>query len=239
MIAHSIVLIVAIISCSTASYATVVDLPGSNDSGTINGRAIRLHDPQPTGTGVIQPFLRMENSPVEQGYNTSGGTPFDDKAGPWTHDLTFGNIQNTQVTLGGASYFKLLLDVNEPGGSKSLISLDQLQFYTSKLGSQTTSNVGSLGTLRYTFSSADGVILDASRNHGSGSGDMYAYIPTSDFAGTKTSDFVYLYAHFGNTDNSQAGFEECAVVNAAPIPEMNALFPIIGFFAVAFATQHL
>jgi hypothetical protein len=37
---------------------------------------------------------------------------------------------------------------------------------------------------------------------------MYAYIPTSDFAGSKTSDFVYLYAHFGNTDASQAGFEE-------------------------------
>src|SRR5439155_382653 len=81
--------------------------------------------------------------------------PFDDKAGPWTHDLTFGDLQNTQVTLGGASYFKLLLDVNERGGSKSLISLHQLQFYTSKVGSQTTSNVGSRGTLRYTLSSGD------------------------------------------------------------------------------------
>src|SRR5438477_13052725 len=79
----------------------------------------------------------------------------------------------------------------------------------------------------------------ASRNDGSGSGDMYAYIPTSDFAGSKTSDFVYLYAHFGNTDASQAGFEEWALVNVAPIPEMNALFPIIGFFALAFVTQHL
>jgi hypothetical protein len=38
------------------------------------------------------------------------------KAGPWTHDLTFSDLQNTQITLGGASYFKLLLDVNEPGG---------------------------------------------------------------------------------------------------------------------------
>jgi len=75
------------------------------------------------------------------------------------------------------------------------------------------------------------VILNASHNHGSGSGDMYAYIPTSDFAGTKTSDFVYLYAHFGNTDASQTGFGEWALVTAAPIPEMNALFPIIGFCA--------
>ena len=128
MIARGIVLIVAIIICTTVGRATVVDLTGSNDSGTINGAQFVFTTPQPTGTGVIQPFLRLENSPVEQGYNTSGGTPFDDKAGLWTHDLTFGDLQNTQVTLGGASYFKLLLDVNEPGGSKSLISLDQLQF---------------------------------------------------------------------------------------------------------------
>jgi hypothetical protein len=141
MIARGIVLIVAIIICTTVGRATVVDLTGSNDSGTINGAEFVFTTPQPTGTGVIQPFLRLENSPVEQGYNTSGGTPFDDKAGPWTHDLTFGDLQNPQVTLGGGSYFKLLLDVNEPGGSKSLISLDQLQFYTSKVGSQTTSNV--------------------------------------------------------------------------------------------------
>ena len=134
MIARGIVLIGAIIICTTVGHATVVDLTGSNDSGTINGAQFVFTTPQPTGTGVIQPFLRLENSPVEQGYNTSGGTPFDDKAGPWTHDLTFGDLQNTQVTLGGASYFKLLLDVNEPGGSKSLISLDQLQFYTSKVG---------------------------------------------------------------------------------------------------------
>ena len=239
MIARSIALIVAIIICTTVGYATVVDLTGSNDSGTINDAQFVFTTPQPTGTGVIQPFLRVENTPVEQGYNTSGGTPFDDKAGPWTHNLTVGDLQSTEVTLGGVSYFKLLLDVNEPGGKKSLISLDQLQFYTSSVGSQTTSKVISLGTLRYTFGSGDSVILDASRNHGSGSGDMYAYIPTSDFADTKTNDFVYLYAHFGNTDESQAGFEEWALVNAAPIPEMNTLFPVIGFFAVAFATQHL
>ena len=83
MIARRIVLIVAIIICSTVGCATVVDLTGSNDSGTINGAQFVFTTPQHTGTGVIQPFLRLENSPVEQGYNTSGGTPFDDKAGPW------------------------------------------------------------------------------------------------------------------------------------------------------------
>ena len=38
---------------------------------------------------------------------------------------------------------------------------------------------------------------------------------------------------------SQSGFEEWALVNVAPIPEMDALLPIIGFFAVTFATQRL
>ena len=61
----------------------------------------------------------------------------------------------------------------------------------------------------------------------------------SDFSEAKTSDFVYLYAHFGNSDASQSVFEEWALVNVAPIPEMDALFPIIGFFAVTFATQRL
>src|SRR5437763_9557031 len=195
MISRSIVLIAAIIICTSVGYATVVDLTGSNDSGTINNAQFVFTASQPTATRVLQPFVPVENTPIEQGYNTSGGTPFDDKAGPWTHDLTFGDLQNTQVALGGVSYFKLLLDVNEPGGSKSLISLDQLQLYTSTVGSQTTTNVGLLGTLRYTFGSGDRVILDASRNHGSGSGDTYAYIPASDFAGSKPSTFVDLYAH--------------------------------------------
>jgi hypothetical protein len=239
MIARGLAFTVTLIAGATASWATIVHLTGSNDRGTINGAQFVFATPQPTGTGVIQPFLRVENTPTEQGYNTSGGTPFDDKAGPWTHDLTVADLQGTEVTLNGTSYFKLLLDVNEPGRKKSLISLDQLQFYTSTVGSQTTTSIGSLGTLRYSFNGGDSVILDASRNHGSGSGDMYAYVPTSDFSGAKTSDFVYLYAHFGNSDPSQSGFEEWALVNVAPIPEMDALFPIIGFFAVAFVTQRL
>ena len=67
---------------ATGAHATVVDLI-NNDSGTITnsyGSAIfEFTQPQPTGTGYIQPFLRVQNDPNEQGYNTSGGTPFDDK----------------------------------------------------------------------------------------------------------------------------------------------------------------
>src|SRR6266481_2606381 len=104
------------------SQATVVDLV-NGDSGSINGAEFDFTQPQPTGTGVIQPFLRVQADPAEQGYNTSGGTPFDDKAGPWTHNLTFADLMTTAVTIGGQNYFKLMVDINEPGGSKSLLSL--------------------------------------------------------------------------------------------------------------------
>ena len=224
---------------ATGARATVVDLI-NGDTGTItNSYGTAQFDftqPQPTGTGVIQPFLRVQNDPNEQGYNTSGGTPFDDKAGPWTHDLTFADLMTTAVTISGQNYFKLLLDINEPGGANSTISLDQLQFYTSASGSATTTNISSLGTLRYSFGAGDQVLLDAARNHGSGSGDMYAYIPVSAFAGTASTDFVYMYCAFGNTDPSQGGFEEWALV-VNPIPEASTIFPIIGLLAAIFSTQ--
>src|SRR6185436_20724608 len=98
--------------------------------------------------GVIQPFLRVQSDPSEQGYNTSGGTPFDDKAGPWTHNLTFSDLMTTAVTINGQNYFKLMVDINEPGGSKSLINLVDLRFYTSSQGSLTTTDISQLGTLR-------------------------------------------------------------------------------------------
>ncbi len=224
---------------TTGAHATVVDLI-NNNSGTITnsyGTAIfEFTQPQPTGTGYIQPFLRVQNDPNEQGYNTSGGTPFDDKAGPWTHDLTFADLMTTAVTINGQNYFKLMVDINEPGGSKSLLSLDQLQFYTSPNGSATTTNISSLGTLRYSFSAGDQVLMDAARNHGSGSGDMYAFIPVSAFAGTAATDFVYMYCAFGGTDPSQGGFEEWTLV-VNPIPEASTFFPIIGLLAAVFSTQ--
>jgi hypothetical protein len=229
------------------AQATVVDLV-NNDQGTITnqyGTAIfQFTQPQPTGTGYIDPFLRVQASPTEQGYNTSGGTPFDDKGGPWTHDIQFSDLQSTAVTINGTSYFKILVDLNEPNGAKSTIDLTNLQFYTSATGSKTTTNLSQLGTLRYSMDTAGGdntVQFDAGRNHGSGSGDAFLYIPTTAFAGTNANDFVYMYVNFGDADMTTAGgFEEFTLVpNLTPVPEMSALFPIVGLLVAVGSTQIL
>jgi hypothetical protein len=228
---------------SAAVQAAVVDLTGNNNSGTINGATFTFANQQATGTGVIDPFLRVQNSPAEQGYNTSGGTPFDDKAGIWTHNIQISDLQNSIQNINGSQYYTLLLDVNEPNG-QSLISLDSLSFYTSSIGSQTTTDISQLGTLRW---SLDGigdsyVLLDAARNHGSGSGDMYAYIPVSAFAGANDTDYVYMFTRFGDQiaadGTSAGGFEEWALINnMTPVPEMNALLPILGLFAAMISTH--
>src|SRR3954469_18834506 len=101
----------------TAATAETVDLIHGN-TGTISGvpggtARFDFMTQQPTGTGVIRPFVRVQNTPNEQGYNTSGGTPFDDKAGPWTHDLKVSDLAASAVDIGGVTYFKLLLDANE------------------------------------------------------------------------------------------------------------------------------
>jgi len=226
-----------VLFAAASAQAAIVDLI-HGDSGSINGAIFDFTTQQPTGTGVIQPFLRVQNDPVEQGYNTSGTpVPFDGRAGPWTHDLTFTELQSTIVTVGNTNYFRLLLDINQ-SNSHPLLSLDQLQFYTSPIGSQTTTDISSLGTLRFSFSPGDAVYLDASRNHGSGSGDMFAYIPTSAFAGTSSSDFVYLYCHFGSTYPTNGGFEEWSRV-IAPIPEVSTFFPVIGLIVAVVSTYEL
>jgi len=107
--------------------------------------------------------------------------------------------------------YEFRLDSNEENGaSKSLISLDRLQIFTSAIGSQTTSDVASLGTQRYDmdFGGDNWVKIDSELNAGSGRGDMRVFVPVSFFAGSSPDDFVYLYSYFGTNYASGDGFEE-------------------------------
>src|SRR5437763_126596 len=106
-------LLLAVGICGRSAYAEMVDL-AHNNTGTITGvpggpARFDFATTQPTGTGVIQSFLRVQNSPAEQGYNTSGGTPFDDKPGIFTHNIQVSDLQATAIDIAGVIYYRLLL----------------------------------------------------------------------------------------------------------------------------------
>lgn len=201
--------------------AVVVDLVNGN-SGSINGAEFVWTGSQPTGTGYIEPFLRVQRTGVERGYNTSYGTPWDTKAGKWTHELRYSDLLDTK-TINGVEYIQFLLDINEQkSGDTSLLALDDVKIFTTPTlvtsptaNASTLQNGGILGTLRYDLDGGgdNRVDLDYSRNPGSGAGDMWMYIPQSYFAGVNPNDYVYFYSKFGGEGYaSGAGFEEWAIV---------------------------
>src|SRR5262245_29368945 len=56
------------------SGVTVVDLTSKGATGTVNGAIFTQIDPQSTGSGVIDPFVRINpggSDNCEQGFNTS------------------------------------------------------------------------------------------------------------------------------------------------------------------------
>ncbi len=88
---------------------------------------------QPSGTGVLDPFVRIQAKDSEQGYNTSGRPLNFDTKNPlnYTHDLAIGSLE----AVNGA--YEFILDIGEnnsgPGNNKpndnSLLSLDGVKLY--------------------------------------------------------------------------------------------------------------
>jgi len=238
-ISASIAIAAALVGANAG--AAVVDL--SNGSGTINGALFTTDFGQPAGTGVFEPFLTIQNDPWEQGYNSSNGN-FDTKREPqWNHEIRLSDLRITSVN--GTQYFGFVVDVNEPGGNKATISLNALRIWTSPtLQNSTSTNSsgyfnGSLGTLRFDLGAGNTVLYN-DKNRGSGQSDIAIYIPVSNFANVGLNDYVYMYQRWGNTDATQGGFEETRIMQGiAPIPEMNALFPIIGLATAVGATHVL
>src|SRR5262249_9048332 len=79
---------------SISAMASIVDLTTTGASGSIGDAFFQQTGPQPTGTGVIDPFLRLQANGNEAGYNTSAsGAVFNDKTGTWTHDLLLSSLK--------------------------------------------------------------------------------------------------------------------------------------------------
>ncbi|HOR29269.1 MAG TPA: PEP-CTERM sorting domain-containing protein [Candidatus Sumerlaeota bacterium] len=197
---------VLVLMAASSVQAITLDLTTAGSSGTINGALFYQADPQPTGTGVINSFLRIQMKGTEQGYNTDGKLEFDQKAGNFTRSLLLSDVP--VVTINGVQYREFGLDINEKKkGPDSLLSLDRLQFW---LGAEPDLDDYSqgLGDLVWDMDAAGDsyVKMDYALNHGSGSGDIFVYVPNAVF--TSTNEYVYLFSRFGDHFSSDAGFEE-------------------------------
>src|SRR4051794_20157624 len=80
----------------SSAKATLFDLSTAPLSGVTlaDGSIFQINDPHSsTGTGVVDPFLSIQSSPNEQGYNTNAGD-FDTKRnGQFTRDLLVGELK--------------------------------------------------------------------------------------------------------------------------------------------------
>ena len=221
--------IAVLFAITSPAIATTVDLTTEGSSGTIDGALFQQTDPIPTGTGVIDSFVRVSaaNQDIVQGYNTDGRpVAYDEITDPnFTRSLLISSIPT--VTINGVTYYQFLLDINQTA-SDPLLSLDEVEIFLEAVGNL-TSPVTALGTPIYDLdASGDNfVLLNYNLNGGSGSGDMFMYLPTSLLpADTSGTPYLYLYSLFGQNDNNNDGYEEWATVQQAqvnPVPEPGSM----------------
>jgi len=191
--------------------------------------------PQSTGTGVIDSFLRVQDDPTEQGYNTSNGTPYSDKGGNFTRALALTEVP--KVTINGTVYRQFLLDINQNGND--LINLNQIEILQSftdptcpapATTCATTVSGGTFPVLSFPsgvteiFQMSNNVVgsdftilMNYALNAGSGSGDMFLYVRDDKFLAANGGQ-VILYSQFGNPPGANAtndGFEEWSVLKGA------------------------
>jgi hypothetical protein len=197
--------------------SATVDLTTAGSSGEINGALFQQADAQPTGTGVIQSFVRIQGTGVERGYNTDArGLQFDENSSPkFTRSLQLNDVP--VVLVNGVAYRQFLLDINQKA-SAPLLSLDELKIFLGDKGNLKgyDTNTGKLAGLDAVYNMDAGannsVLMNYSLNHGSGSGDVFVLIPNQLFQSATANPYVYLYSTFGQTAAANSGFEEWAVL---------------------------
>ena len=244
---HAVLILAVAGIAASLQTASAVDLNlTAGGTGTINGGIFTTTDNQSTGTGVINPFVRLQDNGVADGYNASVRPVMPDvnTSGQYTKDIQLSAIPI--VTLSGVTYYEFLLDINQTAANP-LLSLDKLQIYTRTTALTSADALSDLtgagSTLRYNLDAGgnNSVRLNYDLNNGSGSGDLFAYIPTSLFGGSSGTDYLYLYSSFGDSGDPYSendGFEEWAVRTASTppppgVPDGGASIAMLGMGLVA------
>jgi len=181
-------------------------------------------DNQASGTGLFDPFVRLQGSPTEKGYNTDGAVEFDTKSGKWTHAIKVNAIPIVDCDGDGPgtdTCWELFVDINDSNNAKR-ISLNEVEIWFTTdpnlVGYVDPSGFPSGATQEYDFS---GDILINDVNQGSGRGDLRYLVPTAGHTWDADTYFV-LYSKWGTTAgttgtfgtggySSDGGFEEWKV----------------------------
>jgi hypothetical protein len=177
----------------------------------------RQGDPQPTGSGVIRSFVRIQgaaaHSPTQQGYNTDARpVQFDEEKNTrTTRSIQLSAIPT--VSLGGTLYREFLLDVSL-ARSQTLVSLDDVKIFVSARRNLTgydaaTGRLSGLAPVYDLDAGGDNyVLINKQLNRGNSFGDMVLFVPDSFFGGG--DPYVYLYSRFGMQSSAQGGSEQWA-----------------------------
>ncbi len=228
----------ALLGSFSAQADTVLNLTASPYSASDNqGSFFARTDVQPTGTGVIKPFLTIQQKGTEHGYNTDSTNTallLDDHRAPsaWVRSVSMDEIAAVTVAGKTGLYAQFLLDINETNNDGHLLSMDKLQLFwttdpnitgyhetsfTQGMATDGFANATKIYDLDKTIDYR--VDLDYSFNHGSGSGDMYAFIPYAVIqAQLSQNKYLVMYSSFGVPDTSSAGFEEWSVMTGSHPP---------------------
>ncbi|QPC99014.1 hypothetical protein, partial [Qipengyuania soli] len=187
---------------SLVDLTTLID--DTDIDATVNGAYFTIEALESSsGTGLIQSFVRLQQSGDEDGYNTSGrpiNDPDVNTSLQFTHNLLLADVPI--VMIDGVPHYEFLLDINQTNANP-LISLDELQLYTSSTASLTsgveTAAFQNATDLVYDLDGAGdtSILLNYELQSGSGAADMYFYVPVSDFTGDPATTYVYLFSSFG------------------------------------------
>jgi hypothetical protein len=178
--------------------------------GFINGALFR--DPSVTGSsgsGVFRDLYRLsppngQGNVIEQGYNRPG---IMDSSVPNGFDpyLKFGEL----IQDASQSSYIFVIDINEANnGTDRYLSLDDLKIWVGGTSDPTTlpttleQTMSALGVPEYDMNpsgQSNMVMMDATLSSGSGSGDVFVFVPKSFFPqNTDPNANIYIYTKMGS-----------------------------------------